>query len=185
MSLCAGAFLRRWPRWWRRCGRAGIELWAVSSTNRWVIAEGCAISEFPRNGFWRPKCASKDGIITSEIVDVPTDEAKAAALKRVGLPQTGCGLWQLDSRPGDAGDGPVPLSGESFTGAHGGGGEARLGLLQAAGCRGRGSSSGRRIEPGLPVRRRSGSCSGRRRKPLSPGEFSRPFLLFRHLHLNE
>ena len=28
----------------------------------------------------------KDGIITSEIVDVPTDEAKAAALKRVGLP---------------------------------------------------------------------------------------------------
>ncbi|MEI9967570.1 MAG: hypothetical protein WDM87_02700 [Terracidiphilus sp.] len=28
----------------------------------------------------------KDGMITSEIVDVPTDEAKAVALNRVGLP---------------------------------------------------------------------------------------------------
>ena len=28
----------------------------------------------------------KDGIITSEIVDVPTDEAKATALRHVGLP---------------------------------------------------------------------------------------------------
>ncbi len=65
---------------------AGVELWAVSSTNRWVIAEGLRDFGIPAERILAAEVRVKDGIITSEIVDVPTDEAKAAALKRVGLP---------------------------------------------------------------------------------------------------
>jgi phosphoserine phosphatase len=66
--------------------QAGIDIWAVSSTNRWVIAEGLRDFGIPRERILAAEVRVKDGIITSEIVDVPTDEAKAAALKRVGLP---------------------------------------------------------------------------------------------------
>jgi phosphoserine phosphatase len=65
---------------------AGIELWAVSSTNRWVIAEGLRDFGIPAERILAAEVRVKDGMITSEIVDVPTDEAKATALKRVGLP---------------------------------------------------------------------------------------------------
>ena len=66
--------------------QAGIEIWAVSSTNRWVVAEGLRDFGITREHILAAEVRVKDGIITSEIVDVPTDEAKAAALKRVGLP---------------------------------------------------------------------------------------------------
>jgi phosphoserine phosphatase len=66
--------------------RSGVALWAVSSTNRWVIAEGLRDLEIPEERILAAEVRVRDGIITSELVDVPTDEAKAAALKRVGLP---------------------------------------------------------------------------------------------------
>lgn len=66
--------------------KAGIELWAVSSTNRWVVAEGLRDFEIPDERILAAEVRVTDGLITSEIVDVPTDAAKATALKRVGLP---------------------------------------------------------------------------------------------------
>jgi len=66
--------------------QAKIQIWAVSSTNRWVITEGLRDFGIARERILAAEVRVKDGIITSEIVDVPTDEAKAAALKRVGLP---------------------------------------------------------------------------------------------------
>jgi len=68
-----------------RLHAAGVELWAVSSTNRWVIAEGLRDFGIPAERILAADVRVKDGLITSEIIDVPTDEAKAAALKRVGL----------------------------------------------------------------------------------------------------
>ena len=65
--------------------KAGVELWAVSSTNRWVIAEGLRDFGIPQERMLAAEVRVAKGIITSEIVDVPTDEGKAAALKRVGL----------------------------------------------------------------------------------------------------
>jgi phosphoserine phosphatase len=64
---------------------ADVALWAVSSTNKWVVAE--AVREFgiPEDRVMAAEVAVKDGVITSELVDVPTDEGKAEALKRVGL----------------------------------------------------------------------------------------------------
>src|SRR5579875_2894514 len=55
--------------------KRGAQLWAVSSTNRWVVAERVRAADV----------RVVKGLITAEILDVPTDEGKAAALRRVGL----------------------------------------------------------------------------------------------------
>ena len=67
-------------------GRAGVELWAVSSTNRWVVAEGVRPLGIPEQRVLAVEARVVDGVITSEIVSVPTDKGKAEALRRVGLP---------------------------------------------------------------------------------------------------
>ena len=63
----------------------GAELWAVSSTNRWVVAEGVRHFGIPPERVLAAEVRVTNGIITSELVDVPTDAAKAVALQRVGL----------------------------------------------------------------------------------------------------
>ena len=62
-----------------------VELWAVSSTNKWVVAEGVREFGIPEERVLAATVKVEDGIITSELLDVPTDEAKAAALVRAGL----------------------------------------------------------------------------------------------------
>jgi phosphoserine phosphatase len=66
--------------------QAGVEIWAVSSTNRWVVAEGVRDFGIPEDHVLAAEVRVADGLITSEIVDVPTDEGKAATLRRIGLP---------------------------------------------------------------------------------------------------
>jgi phosphoserine phosphatase len=65
----------------------GVELWAVSSTNKWVVAEG--VRQFGISGerVLAAEVTSAAGMIGGEILYVPTDEGKAAALARVGLPR--------------------------------------------------------------------------------------------------
>lgn len=65
--------------------KAGTEIWAVSSTNRWVVAAGLRVFGIPEERVLAAEVAVRDGVITSELVDVPTGEGKAVALKRVGL----------------------------------------------------------------------------------------------------
>ena len=64
---------------------AGVELWAVSSTNRWVVAEGVRQFGIPEDRVLAAEVRLDRGIITSEIVAVPTDDGKAQALRQVGL----------------------------------------------------------------------------------------------------
>ncbi len=66
---------------------AGVELWAVSSTNKWVVTEGVREFAIPEERILAAEVRVADGLITSELVDVPTDEGKAATLARVGLPR--------------------------------------------------------------------------------------------------
>jgi len=65
--------------------KAGVELWAVSSTNRWVVAEGVRPFGIPEERVLAAEVRVADGIISSEIVAVPTDEGKAQALRQAGL----------------------------------------------------------------------------------------------------
>jgi phosphoserine phosphatase len=65
--------------------KAGVEIWAVSSTNKWVVAEGVRDFNIPEERVLAAEVRVVNGIITTEILDVPTDEKKAAALARIGL----------------------------------------------------------------------------------------------------
>ncbi len=66
--------------------RAGVELWAVSSTNKWVVSEGVRVFGIPAERVLAAEVAVVNGVITDTLLDVPTDEGKAASLKRAGLP---------------------------------------------------------------------------------------------------
>ncbi len=65
--------------------KSGATLWAVSSTNKWVVSEGVRPFGIPAERILAAETAVEDGIITSTLIDVPTDEGKVKALKRVGL----------------------------------------------------------------------------------------------------
>ena len=63
----------------------GVELWAVSSTNNWVIEEGVRGFGIPAERVLAARVAVKNGVVTDVIEDVPTDEGKAVALRRAGV----------------------------------------------------------------------------------------------------
>ena len=65
---------------------AGTEIWAVSSTNNWVIEAAMKRFGIPAERVLAAKVQVKAGVIASELLDVPTDEGKARSLKRVGIP---------------------------------------------------------------------------------------------------
>jgi phosphoserine phosphatase len=69
----------------RTLRQRGVELWACSSTNKWVVAEGVRQFGIPDERVLAAEVTSVAGIIGDEIVDVPTDDGKAAALARAGL----------------------------------------------------------------------------------------------------
>jgi len=63
----------------------GVDLWAVSSTNNWVIEEGVRRFGIPAERVLAAQVEVKNGVVTDILVDVPTDEGKVAALARVGV----------------------------------------------------------------------------------------------------
>lgn len=65
----------------------GTDIWAVSSTCHWVVEEGLRRFGIPPERTLAARVAVTGGIITSTLIDVPTDEAKAASLARVGVTQ--------------------------------------------------------------------------------------------------
>jgi phosphoserine phosphatase len=79
----------------------GAELWAVSSTNKWVVSEGVRELGIPENRVLAAEVAVKDGVIGG-----------SAAACRTSAP--GCCFWKLDPRPGDAAVGGPSLPCESF-----------------------------------------------------------------------
>jgi len=63
----------------------GTEIWAVSSTNDWVIEEGVRQFNIPSNRVLAARVAEEHGIITDRLLDVPTDEGKVTALRNAGV----------------------------------------------------------------------------------------------------
>lgn len=65
----------------------GTELWAVSSTNRWVVSEGVSRFRIPEDRVLAAEVKIADGTLTADLIDVPTGPAKADALRRIGIPR--------------------------------------------------------------------------------------------------
>jgi phosphoserine phosphatase len=63
----------------------GCDIWAVSSTNDWVIEEGVRRFNIPASRVLAARVETHDGLATDRIVHVPTDEGKVEALRRVGI----------------------------------------------------------------------------------------------------
>ena len=68
----------------------GTEIWAVSSTNDWVIEEGVRRFNIPTNRVLSARVQIVDGIVTDQLLDVPTDEGKVAALIAAGVISPDC-----------------------------------------------------------------------------------------------
>ncbi len=63
----------------------GVEIWAVSSTNNWVIEEGVRRFGIAAERVLAARVEVRDGVVTDRILDVPTDGGKVAALRRAGV----------------------------------------------------------------------------------------------------
>lgn len=66
--------------------QSGVTLWAVSSTNNWVIVEAVRHFGIPEERVLAVELRVANGILTSDLLDVPTGEAKTASLVRAGIP---------------------------------------------------------------------------------------------------
>lgn len=63
----------------------GTDIWAVSSTNDWVIEEGVQRFGIPANRVLSARVQVDNGVVTDTLLDVPTDEGKVIALHRAGI----------------------------------------------------------------------------------------------------
>ncbi|WP_263385151.1 HAD family hydrolase [Granulicella arctica] len=63
----------------------GADIWAVSSTNDWVIEEGVRRFNIPSNRVLSARVQSVDGIVTNTLIDVPTDQGKVVSLANAGI----------------------------------------------------------------------------------------------------
>jgi phosphoserine phosphatase len=61
----------------------GCELWAVSSTNDWVVEVGAERFGIPRERILAACVHVEDGLASDRLIRVPTDELKAVAIREV------------------------------------------------------------------------------------------------------
>ena len=64
---------------------SGADIWAVSSTNNWVIEEGLRSFNIPADRILAARVLVTGGVITSRLLDIPSDEGKAMSLARSGI----------------------------------------------------------------------------------------------------
>lgn len=67
----------------RRLQREGCEVWAVSSSNEWVIRAAMRHFSIPENRILAAKVEVEKGIATNRLVRVPSGEGKPQALREV------------------------------------------------------------------------------------------------------
>lgn len=68
-----------------RLRERGTEIWAVSSTNDWVIEEGVRQFGIAPQRVLAARVAVEAGSVTDQLLDVPTDEGKVTALRNAGI----------------------------------------------------------------------------------------------------
>jgi phosphoserine phosphatase len=66
-----------------RLAEQGCELWAVSSTNDWVVAVGAERFGIPRERVLAASVHVENGCASDRLIRVPTDELKAVVIREV------------------------------------------------------------------------------------------------------
>ncbi len=67
----------------RRLLDSGCDVWAVSSSNQWVIRSGMRVFGIPENRILSAEVVIEDGVITDRLVRVPSGPGKPAAIRAV------------------------------------------------------------------------------------------------------
>jgi phosphoserine phosphatase len=67
----------------RRLHENGCEVWAVSSSNEWVIRAGMKPFGIPQNRILASKVELENGIITDRMIRIPSGAGKSKALREV------------------------------------------------------------------------------------------------------
>jgi phosphoserine phosphatase len=67
----------------RQLAAQGCEIWAVSSTNDWVIEAGASAFGIPPERVLAATLAVENGLVTDRLLRVPTDELKQSAIEEV------------------------------------------------------------------------------------------------------
>ncbi len=65
----------------RRLRESGCEVWAVSSSNQWIIRSGMKLFGIPQNRILAAEVAIENGIILDRLVRVPSGPGKVEALR--------------------------------------------------------------------------------------------------------
>jgi HAD superfamily phosphoserine phosphatase-like hydrolase len=66
-----------------RLHKNGCEIWAVSSSNEWVIREGMKQFGIPENRILAAKAELESGMVTNRLIRVPSGPGKPKALREV------------------------------------------------------------------------------------------------------
>jgi phosphoserine phosphatase len=66
----------------RELAQGGSNVWAVSSTNEWVIRAGAKRFAIPPDRALAVSVEIEKGVATNRLIQVPTDEGKAAAIRK-------------------------------------------------------------------------------------------------------
>jgi phosphoserine phosphatase len=84
----------------RRLHQQGCEVWAVSSSNEWVIRAGMKQFGIPEDRILAAKIEIADGVITDRLVRIPSGPGKPKALREVAKKQIdaafGNSRWDAD-----------------------------------------------------------------------------------------
>ncbi|HKN17402.1 MAG TPA: haloacid dehalogenase-like hydrolase [Candidatus Sulfotelmatobacter sp.] len=67
----------------RRLLDSGCEVWAVSSSNQWIIRSGMRCFGIPQNRILAAETAVENGIITDRLIRVPSGSGKPEAIREV------------------------------------------------------------------------------------------------------
>jgi phosphoserine phosphatase len=65
----------------RRLLESGCDVWAVSSSNQWVIRSGMRLFGIPQNRILAAETAVENGVITDRLVRVPSGPGKVEAIQ--------------------------------------------------------------------------------------------------------
>lgn len=71
----------------QRLAGTGCEMWAISSTNEWVVTAGASWFAIPMERVIAASVQVERGLATDRLIRVPTDELKAKAIREL-LPRT-------------------------------------------------------------------------------------------------
>ena len=84
----------------RRLQESGCEVWAVSSSNQWIIRSGMRLFGIPQNRILAAEVAIENGIILDRLVRVPSGPGKVEALRSAisGSPDCAFGnaIWDRE-----------------------------------------------------------------------------------------